>query len=316
MLNKKIGNYLAAAGVALCSVIFTGCAGGSQSDSTENLETTTNPPFEMPGESVMEATMASSYSEEPSLPEESSESESTSSQTQSGETVWISTESSEEETTTAQPVTSDTNHVVVLDPGHGGTWLGAVDGTYYEKNLALQTALYCRDYLVNNYEDVTVYLTRDTDMEFSYDQKQDLEERVKIAKSYNAEILVSLHFNSEPTDASNGSLVCISKQSWVNGAATALGNSILDQLSQLGLTNKGLLVRDSDEYFDEYGAAMDYYAICRHSASFGFPGVIVEHCFMRNAVDVSYYSTDEALQRLGQADAIGIAQYLGLQQQQ
>lgn len=306
MLNKKMARYLTAVGVLLGSVIFTGCGGTTQSDATSASETTTNPPFEMPGESVIEVTPEESGSEEPQA-----------TQSQTAETVWITTEPvTEEYTTTTEPTESaaGTEHVVVLDPGHGGTWLGAIDGSYMEKNLALQTALYCRDYLVANYENVTVYLTRDTDTEFSYDQKVDLEERVKIAKSYNAEILVSLHFNSEPSDASNGSLVCISKQSWVNAEATALGNSILGQLSQLGLADKGLLMRDSDEYFDENGVAMDYYAICRHCASFGFPGIIVEHCFMRNATDVSYYSTDEALQRLGQADAIGIAQYLGLQQ--
>lgn len=305
MFNKKISRRTAIAMTLFCSIIFGGCVGTSDIETEYTQEVTTNPPFEMPGESVIEVT--------PEL--ETTEHETT--ETQPQETVQVPVESDTEPVTeTAAGVPSETKRVIVLDPGHGGVWVGALDGTYEEKTLALKTALYCRDYLLEHYENIEVYMTRETDIEFSTDQKADLEARVKLAKSYNAEILVSLHFNSDPSDLSNGALVCVSKQSWVNSEASALGHSILSQLSQLGLADKGLMMRDSDEYFDENGVSMDYYAICRHSASLGIPGIIVEHCFMRNEIDVPYYNTDEALQRLGQADAIGIAQYMGLQEQQ
>lgn len=299
MCGRYFRKRLAAAGMLFVSILLSGCAGPEDIEGISTQESSSNPPFVMPGESVIEVTPGITDSTAETLPPE---------------TVLPV------ENTTAVPSEtfppSATDHVVMLDPGHGGVWVGALDGAYKEKDLALQTAFYCRDYLVNHYENVTVYLTRDTDKEFSYDQKVDLEERVKLANAYNAEILVSLHFNSDPTDTTNGALVCVSKQPWVSAESSALGTSILNQLTQLGLTDRGLMLRDSDEYFDEYGVSMDYYAICRHSASFGIPGIIVEHCFMRNATDVSYYSTDEALQRLGQADAIGIAQYLGLQEKE
>ncbi len=301
MNKRNIRKLLAAAGLTIVSVISAGCAGPTYTQVPSSQESSSAPPFIMPGESVMEATLDAAESETETA----------------HQTVHIDLESTGEappesssEENTEPPAAE---HVVMLDPGHGGVWTGALDGAYQEKDLALRTALYCRDYLLANYENVTVYLTRDSDTEFSYDQKEDLEERVKLAKSYNAEILVSLHFNSDPTNTTNGSLVCVSKQSWVAEESSALANSILNQLSQLGLANRGLLLRDSEEYFDEYGSAMDYYAICRHSASVGIPGIIVEHCFMRNETDRSFYSTDEALQRLGQADAMGIAQFLGLQ---
>lgn len=299
MLDKPMTRCLAGAGILFCMMMMmTGCNGSGNKPTLEDAESSTNPPFEMPGESVIEVTPNPDKTE---------------TTTQEAETIWITNENGTETQTQMQTVgNTGGTHVVVLDPGHGGIWLGALDGDYMEKNLALKTAMYCRDYLLTNYNDVEVYLTRDTDMEFSYDQKSDLEERVRIASSYNAEILVSLHFNTESTDECNGSLVCISKQSWVHASGEALGNSILNQLTKLGLESKGLLERDSDEYFDENGVAMDYYAICRHSASLGINGVIVEHCFMRNSKDVVFYRTDEALQRLGQADAVGIAEYLGL----
>lgn len=304
MCGKYFGKRLAAVGICFASLLFGGCAGTSYIDEISTQESSSNPPFVMPGESVIEVTPSITGSAEETLPQETI-------QMPVDHTTASSAASSAEET--LPPLT---DHVVMLDPGHGGVWVGALDGSYQEKDLALKTAFYCRDYLTDHYENVTVYLTRETDMEFSYDQKVDLEERVKLANSYNAEILVSLHFNSDPTDTSNGALICVSKQPWVSAEASALGTSILNQLVQLGLADRGLLLRDSDEYFDEYGVAMDYYAICRHSASVGIPGIIVEHCFMRNATDVPYYSTDEALQRLGQADAIGIAQYLGLSEKE
>lgn len=303
MYGKNFGKRLAAAGVLSVSMLFGGCAGATDTNPEGSGESSTNPPFEMPGESVFEVTPPST---------DGTESAEGTGSSSAGNTTEAPAESSSDEPT----IPASTDHVIVLDPGHGGVWVGALDGSYMEKNLALQTAFYCRDYLVNNYENVTVYLTRDTDIELSVDQKADLEERVKLAKAYNAEILVSLHFNSEPSDSTNGALICVSKQPWVSAESNALGTSILNQLTQLGLADGGLIRRDSEEYFDEYGAPLDYYAICRHSASFGIPGIIVEHCFMRNATDMQYYSTNEALQRLGQADAIGIAQYLGLEEKE
>ena len=57
--------------------------------------------------------------------------------------------------------------VIVLDPGHGGMDSGTVekyDGVeVWESELNLQIAGYCRDYLEENYENVQVYLTRESD---------------------------------------------------------------------------------------------------------------------------------------------------------
>ncbi len=289
-MKKQDIKKLLTAGVLLTGALMVGC-GSSTSAGSSDQEASTTPAFVTPGETVLEATQEET--------EATTESEQ--------QTIYVDISDQE---STAQ--STDVEYVVVLDPGHGGNWWGASDGDLLEKDLALQTALYCREYLLENYDNVVVYLTRETDMQFAEDQKEDIEKRVEIALSYGADILVSLHFNTESTNTSSGALVCVSKQSWVIEESSALANSILNQLSQLGITNRGLLFKDSDEYYDEYGVAMDYYAICRHSASVGIPGIIVEHCFMRNETDRKYYSTDEALWELARADAIGIAEYLGL----
>lgn len=216
-------------------------------------------------------------------------------------------------TTTASSSTSTSGKVIVLDPGHGGIDPGASSGSLVEKDMTLKVALYCKEYLEANYTGMTVLLTRSTDTQLAHDETgTDLRARCEYAASVGADIMVSLHFNSTDTHTSQGALVIVSKQSNVNSACTTLANSILAQLTSLGLGNRGLLLRDSTTLFDSNGVALDYYAINRICASYGIPGVIVEHCFMDNAGDAAFCDSDEDLRQLGIADAIGIANALGL----
>ena len=67
--------------------------------------------------------------------------------------------------------------VVVIDPGHGGQFDGAVSGKLVEKELTLKVSKYLKEYLESNYSNVEVYLTRETDTEFSSSLKDDLEDR-------------------------------------------------------------------------------------------------------------------------------------------
>lgn len=61
--------------------------------------------------------------------------------------------------------------VIVLDPGHGGLDSGTemkYDGKLVcEAAINLSIAEACRDYLLENYENVQVYLTRETDVKVS-----------------------------------------------------------------------------------------------------------------------------------------------------
>ena len=204
-----------------------------------------------------------------------------------------------------------TEYVVVLDAGHGGVWPGAIYSDRKEKDLTLQVALYCKAEL-ETYKGVTVYLTRSSDIELDINQKLDLEERADYAQSVDADLLVSLHFNSSVNHTVNGVSVYISMKNNVASKSQKLANSILTQLGGLGLRNMGYLTAVSDQYVSADGTAADYYAINRHCADRGFPGIIVEHCFMDNAVDQPFISSSAALQQLGVADATGIASYLGL----
>jgi N-acetylmuramoyl-L-alanine amidase len=203
--------------------------------------------------------------------------------------------------------------VIVLDPGHGGVDPGADYYGLVEKALSLKVGLYCKAYLEEHYTGAVVLMTRTTDTQLTRDETgTDLRARCQYAASVGADVMVSLHFNSVASHTSQGALVLISKQPGVTNASAALANNILAQLQALGIANRGPLMTASDTLFDANGA-MDYYAINRICASYGIPGIIVEHCFVDNASDKNFCDSDEDLQRLGMADAIGIANYLGLQ---
>lgn len=214
--------------------------------------------------------------------------------------------------------------VVVLDPGHGTrrTATGVLDSgtsfsyngrTYYEKDLTLKIAQYCKTEL-ETYSGVKVYLTRTGDVT---DHAVVIKDRVDLAKSYGADILVSIHLNSDEKSNAEGAEVFYPNTNGFNGAVSAdakeLSELILKQLVNLGLRNRGVKIRNAndDKYSD--GSAMDYLGINRYSKEYGFPGVLVEHAFLDNSSDFyKYLSDDSKLRKLGVADATGIANYLGL----
>lgn len=204
--------------------------------------------------------------------------------------------------------------IVVLDPGHGGKFTGAIYYGHQEKDLTLQVANYVRHYLLANYENIEVHLTRETDIALDPDIKIELEQRAEIAKEYNADYFVSLHFNASEDHALHGATVYASFRDNVGEASQGLAKSVLDQLVALGLKNNNVKTRVSQDYFAEDGSRLDYYAVIRHSSLRDIPGIIIEHCFMDNENDYkSFMETDEKLQALAEADAKGIADYLELE---
>ena len=83
------------------------------------------------------------------------------------------------------------NKTIVIDPGHGGKELGAIGPTGIpEKEINLKIAQYLKPELEKH--GAIVILTRDCDKQL------DLNDRVKIAKEANADILLSVHNNAIP----------------------------------------------------------------------------------------------------------------------
>ncbi len=120
--------------------------------------------------------------------------------------------------------------VVVLDPGHGGSGTegsGAIYAPFVEKALNLDVATKVRDELAA--AGVTVHMTRTTDTALS------LPQRAAIAKSYDADLLVSIHFNASGPHDKTGCEVWSSLFGNHNLVGRELGSQVLGQLTSLGL---------------------------------------------------------------------------------
>jgi N-acetylmuramoyl-L-alanine amidase len=98
------------------------------------------------------------------------------------------------------PVRLETNRVIVIDPGHGGTDTGAsnVVNGHFEKEFTLDLARRLQLLLIA--DGWTVLLTRTTDVYVP------LSSRVAFAEQHKAGLFISLHFNSSFPDRQEAGL--------------------------------------------------------------------------------------------------------------
>lgn len=202
--------------------------------------------------------------------------------------------------------------VVALDPGHGGSDSGAVGvfGQQYgikESDINWKIAQACMAEL-KQYSNIEVFLTR------AQNECPEPSDRPKIAAAKGANVFVSIHINSAPTvPSAKGAEVYYPNSSSYNNAAHVdgknLSQNILDELVALGLTNRGIKIRNSENgsKYPDKTSTRDYYAVIAGSRELGMPGIIVEHAFISNAEDAAKLKDDAFLVELGKADARGIA---------
>lgn len=79
---------------------------------------------------------------------------------------------------------------IFIDPGHGGSDPGATGNGLQEKTLTLQIALALRTILINEYEGVSLLLSRTSDQYVS------LSDRTNAANSWGADFFLSIHINA------------------------------------------------------------------------------------------------------------------------
>ena len=203
---------------------------------------------------------------------------------------------------------------IALDPGHGGSDPGASANGLVEKDLTLAVGRALKAEL-ETYQGVKVHMTREDDSRPSENISQDLSARVASSVAAGASALVSLHFNSG-TAGSSGAEVWYPNASSYNYSThtqgAALATAIQNQLTSLGLTDRGIKTRDNPYYDYPDGSTGDYYAISRHARLSNLTGIIVEHAFLTSASDAARLREPGFVQSLAMADAAGIAQALGL----
>ena len=193
-------------------------------------------------------------------------------------------------------------YIVVLDPGHGGEALGGQTEEYIEQEINLITAHAMYDRLCQ-YEGITVYLTHDEIGEVDISRT----DRAKIAAEYDADYLISLHYNMSANHNLYGTEVWTSAFESEYSVGQTIGTIITNDLSsEFGLFNRGVKVRLNKKRDDYYGIIQ----MCRKE---GIPSIIIEHCHLDSEKDRAVLgSISDIFVKFGETDADAVAKYLRL----
>lgn len=194
----------------------------------------------------------------------------------------------------------DSAVIIVIDPGHGGENKGAEFDGYTEKEMTLVVAKAMKEEL-EQYDNVTVYLTREEDKELS------LEERAEFAADVDADFLFSLHFNASVSHRLYGSEIWVPAFDEFYVKGRQFGEIWISSYEDMGLFSRGIKTRLNDR-------GGNYYGILRCSSNLDIPSALLEHCHMDNGRDTPYFEqdTENQLVAFGKADAEAVAAYFGL----
>ena len=176
---------------------------------------------------------------------------------------------------------------VYIGVGHGGSDSGAVGNGFKEKNLNLDVAKACMNYLKNNGVDVKISRTTDVD--------STINSKVKEANSWGANLVIEIHNNSGGGD---GAEVYYSR---VGGMSKTLAQNVLNEICKLGQQNRGIKTK-----IDSNGR--DYFGMIRDTDA---PAILVECAFI-DTNDVRIIDTHAERVVMGEAIAKGALTTLGV----
>lgn len=186
-----------------------------------------------------------------------------------------------------------TKYTVCLDPGHGpDTVNGSPDGSYKEREFAWD--MYTRIRLLLERHGVNVICTR------TEDTKPSLTARCEVSNQAGADLFVSLHSNAEGVSGwgtARGLMIYTSSGPMTakrNVAATAIVNRAHEA---------GVLLHGS-------GVAhqMEYTVLVKTDA----PAVLIEYGFHTNRDDVDLLKDSSYRDKLAEATAMGVCDFLGV----
>ncbi len=170
--------------------------------------------------------------------------------------------------------------VVVLDPGHGGSDVGAIRENITEKEITLDVSKRVCDILTK--QGFKVEMTRDKDETVS------LQERVEFSESIQPDIFVSIHVNSSEKPAITGLETHYYHQESLSLAQTVHAALI----SNINTNNRGLF-------------KSKFYVI-NHTTS---PAILVEIGFLSNAGERAELISEKRKQATAKAIAEGVQNY-------
>jgi len=174
---------------------------------------------------------------------------------------------------------------IVLDPGHGGQDSGAVGGGLRESDVVLSIAYKVRDILKHNFD---VYMTRDSDTFVSLNYRSSYANNLGDVAAF-----VSIHCNSASSTSATGWEIFTSKgETEADKLAASIGKRYAARFT---ITARGLKQAN--------------FSVLQHT---NMPAVLVECCFLSNAEEAQWISSDEIQQQHAEAIADGIIDHFGL----
>ncbi|WP_427846190.1 N-acetylmuramoyl-L-alanine amidase family protein [Desulfitobacterium metallireducens] len=195
---------------------------------------------------------------------------------------------------------NNTQHIVVIDAGHGGYDPGAITSQgLYEKEINLQMAKRVGELLKPS--GIQVFLTREEDIDYVPEgtrgrqtkKQADLNYRIDLAKQANAEAFISLHLNSTVTGKNSGAETFYQNQS---EEGKRLAESIQEELIKVPGMNRRI------------AKPGDFYVI----KNTPMPAVIVELGYISNPQERVRLQQTWYQDQLARSVAKGIAQYFDL----
>ena len=174
---------------------------------------------------------------------------------------------------------------IVIDPGHGGQDSGAVGGGLRESDVVLSIAYKVRDILKRSFD---VYMTRDSDTFVSLNYRSSYANNLG-----DVDAFVSIHCNSASSTSATGWEIFTSKgETEADKLAASIGKRYAARFT---IQARGLKEAN--------------FSVLQHT---NMPAVLVECCFLSNAEEAKWISSDEIQQQHAEAIADGIIDHFGL----
>lgn len=221
-------------------------------------------------------------------------------------------------------------YIVVLDPGHGGPYIGAAsaDGTEVEKILTLQVAKLAasdlrsmgyRVFLTRTKDQAVNVPPRDLNHDGKIDQADDENARNIFADRHHADVFVSIHFDGSPLPSSHGThgYYCPARPFWRKSRrlAALLTQNVSSSLTRSGYAspNNGIQTDVADVVPQEWkhypwflvlGPSRPHKVIATT-----MPGALIESLYLSSPRDVAALRHESTLRALGRGYADGIRSY-------
>ncbi len=204
-------------------------------------------------------------------------------------------------------------YIIAIDPGHGGMDTGA-QAIVEEYQVIDTTADYLYDLLAADENFIPVFTRTDTD--------PDSAERANIANEAKAQLLISIHANSDSHQSSKG-FECFPtppgrthhRQSF------EFAQIVVENMRNAGHTIRGDEYKTGIKYAYYYGKEKRIVdssdSKVRSRKSFGVlekvncPRILVEQCFITNHTDVESWGTEQGCKTAAQIYYDSIKKYFG-----